>query len=243
LPLGAPIVKTSTESAEIIKYAANNYLALRIGFIDQIASLSEKAGADVQEIIEGIGLDNRIGKHYWYPGIGYGGYCFPKDVAALAVIFKKAGLKKNLFSLLDQINQERPGLYAQKLTNHVGKNKTAAVLGLTAKPGTTDMRGSQALYFIEALIKKGVRVRVFDPMGMEEARKILDRGVTFCSSAEEAAKGAGAIAILCEWPDFKSLDWAKIKKLMKGGLVFDAKRMFNKQKLVAWGFEYLGVGI
>ncbi len=242
LPLGAPIVKTSTESAEIIKYAANNYLALRIGFIDQIASLCEKAGADVQEVIEGIGLDNRIGKHYWYPGIGYGGYCFPKDVAALAVIFKKAGLEKNLFSLLDQINQKRPSFYAQKLITRLGQEKTVAVLGLTAKPGTTDMRGSQALYFIKALIKKGIRVRVFDPMGMEEAKKILT-GVTFCSSAEKTARGAGAIAILCEWPEFKKLDWLKIKKLMKGKLVFDAKRMFNKQKLVAWGFEYLGVGI
>lgn len=241
-PLGAPIINTSQESAEIIKYAANAYLALRIGFIDQIASLCEKTGADVNQVIKGLGFDPRIGSHYWYPGIGYGGYCFPKDVAALAAIFQKAGLKKNLFSLLDQINQKRPRLYAQKLVNRLGESKTVAVLGLTAKPGTADMRGSQAVHFIEVLVKKGIRVKVFDPMGIDEAKKILT-GASFCSSVEEAAGGADALAILCEWPEFKKLAWPKIKKNLKGRLVFDAKRMFAKKKLEALGFEYWGVGV
>lgn len=241
-PLKAPIVNTSRESAEIIKYAANAYLALRIGFIDQIASLCERTGADVTQVIRGLGLDPRIGKHYWYPGIGYGGYCFPKDVAALSAIFKEVGLEKNLFTLLDQVNQTRPGSYAQKLADHLGENKTVAVLGLTAKPGTTDMRGSQAIHFIEVLVKRGIRVKVFDPMGMREAKKILT-GVSFCSNLEEAVKGADALAILSEWPEFKKLSWPKIKKSLKGNLVFDAKRMFAKKKLESLGFEYWGVGI
>lgn len=242
LPLGAPIINTSRESAEIIKYAANSYLALRVGFIDQVALLCEKTGADVCQVIEGLGLDPRIGGHYWYPGIGYGGYCFPKDVAALAVTFKKTGLEKNLFSLLDQLNQERPALYAQKLADCLGENKTMAVLGLTAKPGTADMRGSQAVYFIEALVKKGIGVRVFDPMGIPEAKKILT-GVSFCSSVEEAVKKADALAILCEWPEFKKIDWLKIKKRMRGRFIFDAKRMFDKKKLSSLGLKYWGVGI
>ncbi|MDD3679809.1 MAG: UDP-glucose/GDP-mannose dehydrogenase family protein [Candidatus Shapirobacteria bacterium] len=241
-PLKAPIVKTSIASAEIIKYAANSYLALRIGFIDQVASLCEEVGADIKEVIKGISLDSRIGGHYWYPGVGYGGYCFPKDVAAFAATFKEAGLKDNLFSLLDQANQNRPKIYAQKIADKLSKPKTVAVLGLTAKPGTDDIRGSQAILFIKSLVNRGMRVKVYDPKGMMEAEKIL-QGVIFCQNQDEAITEADSLAILCEWPEFKKLDWNKIKKMMKGRLVFDAKRMFDKKKLTTLGFDYFGVGV
>jgi len=230
-PLGAPIVRVSVSSAELIKYTANAYLALRIGFIDQVANLCEAVGADIKDIIQGIGLDSRIGSHYWHPGIGYGGYCFPKDVQALAALFGEHGEEDNLFSKLDQYNRARPGKYVSKLAALLGglKGKTVGVLGLTAKPGTDDMRGSQAVPFIAALQDKGAEVRVFDPLGMANARKLLSR-VTFCGDLYEVAEGADALAVLCEWEDFAKPSWERVEKLMKGDLIFDA------------GFRYLGVG-
>ncbi|MEA2020598.1 MAG: UDP-glucose/GDP-mannose dehydrogenase family protein [Patescibacteria group bacterium] len=243
-PLGAPIVRTSVESAEIIKYAANAYLALRIGFIDQIANLCEEVGADVQDVIEGIGLDSRIGSHYWYPGIGYGGYCFPKDVAALGALFEQYVDDDNLFSKLDQYNRARPAKYVAKVTDALGglENKKVAVLGLTAKPGTDDMRGSQAVPFIEALKEGGAEVSVYDPMGMPEAKKVLSE-VNYAEDPYQAAAEADVIAVLCEWDEFEDLDWGKVCKKMNASLVFDAKRMFDPTELEDHGFEYLGVGV
>ena len=242
-PLKAPIVHTSVTSAEIIKYAANAYLALRIGFIDQIANLCEAVGAEVRDVAHGIGLDSRIGKHYWYPGIGYGGYCFPKDVAALGFLFEEYVGGDNLFSKLNQYNKARPEKYAEKIRNVLGSfdGKTVGVLGLTAKPGNDDMRGSQAVYFVQALQEGGALVKVFDPMGMENAKKLID-GVKFCSDPYEAVSEVGALCILCEWPEFGELDWKRVKDSMSGDVVFDAKRMFDPEKFTTLGFEYLGVG-
>ena len=242
-PLGAPIIKTSVPSAEIIKYTANAYLALRIGFIDQVANLCEAVGADIKDIIKGIGLDKRIGSHYWYPGIGYGGYCFPKDVSAFAALFEKYNERDNLFSKLDQLNRARPAHYVEKIKDILGdlSGKIVGVLGLTAKPGTDDMRGSQAVPFIEFLQKEGARVKAFDPLGMENAQKILSE-VEFCPDVYEAASDADALCILCEWEEFSDLNWKEIKSKMKGNLIFDAKGMFDPEKLSALGFRYLGVG-
>ncbi len=243
-PLDTNIIHTSVESAEIIKYAANAYLALRIGFIDQIANLCEEVGADVADIVEGIGSDTRIGDHYWYPGIGYGGYCFPKDVAALAALFENHVDEDNLFTKLDQYNRARPGKYIEKLANALGEvaGKKIAVLGVTAKPGTDDMRGSQAVPFIKALQEGGIDVSIYDPMGMPEAKKVLS-DVSYVEDPYQAITEADAVAILCEWDEFEDLDWEKVREKMNGNLVFDAKRMFDLAELEAHDFEYLGVGI
>ncbi len=243
-PLNSKIIHTSIESAEIIKYAANAYLALRIGFIDQIANLCEKVGADVKDVVEGIGADTRIGSHYWYPGIGYGGYCFPKDVAALAQLFEQHVAKDNLFSKLDQYNRERPAKYAKKLATALNnpKQKQIAILGLTAKPGTDDMRGSQAIPFINALQKQGAKIKAYDPMGMPEAKKLL-ANVFYAKNTYQAVKDCDAVAVLCEWNEFKNLDWSKVKKQMNSNIILDAKRIFDPQQLEELGFLYIGTGI
>ncbi len=243
-PLDTKIIHTSVESAEIIKYAANAYLALRIGFIDQIANLCEEVGADVADIVEGIGSDTRIGDHYWYPGIGYGGYCFPKDVAALAALFENYVDNDNLFTKLDHYNRARPGKYVEKLAYALGEvaGRKVAVLGLTAKPGTDDMRGSQAVPFIKSLQENGAEVSVYDPMGMPEAKKVLP-DVEYADDSYQAIAEADALAVLCEWEDFEDLDWEKVQEKMNGNLIFDAKRMFDREDLENSGFEYLGVGI
>lgn len=243
-PMKTKIIRTSIESAEIIKYAANSYLALRIGFIDQIALLAEEAKADILEIVEGIGSDKRIGSHYWYPGIGYGGYCFPKDVLALSSVFKNHGLADNLFAKLADLNRKRPELYVNKLEESLGglKGKSIGVLGLTAKPGTDDMRGSQAVYFIQLLTAEGAEVRAYDPLGMEKAKKILEN-VEFCQTPEKVAENASALCLLCEWEEFESLDWEKVKEMMDGDLVFDGKRMFDPNAIERAGLRYFGVGV
>ncbi len=243
LPLTENVIRTSPESAEIIKYASNAYLALRIGFIDQIASLAEQIGADINQIIKGISEDKRIGGHYWYPGIGYGGYCFPKDVATLSKIFDQAGLKDNLFTKLDQLNRQRPIYYAEQVGAKLNglRNKKIAVLGLTAKPGTGDMRGSQAIAFIKHLVAKGAKVSAYDPKGMEEAKEIMP-DINYAQSAYQAVKNSDAVAILCEWPEFKKLNWKKIKQKMNGRLIFDAKGLLEKDKLIKLGFNYFKVG-
>jgi len=243
-PIDTKIVFTSIPSAEIVKYAANSYLALRIGFIDQIASLAEKVKADVEEVIEGIGLDKRIGGHYWYPGLGYGGYCFPKDVKALSSAFEKQGMDDNLFAELDDLNKKRPAFYVDQLAEKLNgvNGKTISVLGLTAKPDTDDMRGSQAVYFIRELIEKGAEIKAYDPLGMDNAKKVLNN-VQFCDSAVEAVEEASAVCVLCEWKEFNNLDWKEIKKLMDGRLVFDAKRMFDVGGIKEAGLKYIGVGV
>ncbi len=242
-PLETKIIRMSPTSAEIVKYAANSYLALRIGFIDQIASLAEQVNADVKEVITGIGSDERIGNHYWYPGIGYGGYCFPKDVLALNSAFQKAGLKNNLFAKLARLNKNRPRLYVKQLEEKLGglKGKPIGVLGLTAKPETDDMRGSQAIVFINSLLEKGTKVKAYDPKGMENAREIFT-GVEFCNKPAEVAKDTTALCILCEWEEFATLDWQEVADLMAGKVVFDAKRMFEPAEIKQAGLDYMGVG-
>lgn len=243
-PLNCPIVVTSVRSAEIIKYSANAYLALRIGFIDQIANLCEKMGADVGDVIRGIGLDKRIGTHYWFPGLGYGGYCFPKDVKALVALFNKVGEKNNLFAKLDEINSRRYLRFVKKLEAVLGnlKGKKIGVLGLAAKPGTDDIRGSVPLDLIEALLKKGARVIAFDPMAQANAKLIASRKLQFGRNEYEVAKGAEAVVVATDWKQFKSLDFKKIKSLMKGKVFLDAKNLYDPKKIKSLGFSHLSTG-
>lgn len=242
--LKCPIVVTKVRSGEIIKLAANAYLSLRIGFIDQIANLCEKMGGDVHDVIYGIGLDRRIGSHYWWPGMGYGGYCFPKDVKALASLYVQYGEVNNLFSKLDELNEIRIQKFADRLEASLGtlKKKLIGVLGLASRPNTDDIRGSVPLNFITELIKRGAAVKTFDPMALENAKKIMGNKIDYVKNAYDATKDVDAICVLTEWKSFKNLDLKKIKKLMKGKVLLDSKNTFNPEKIKKLGFNYLSTG-
>lgn len=242
--LKCPVVITKVRSAEIIKLAANAYLSLRIGFIDQISDLCEKMGADVQDIIQGIGLDRRIGTHYWWPGMGYGGYCFPKDVKALAALYKASGQKNNLFSKLDELNEKRVERFALRISEKIGtlKGKQIGVLGLSSRPDTDDIRGSVPLNFIRILLRFGAKVKAYDPMAQENAKVIMGSDVEFLNNPYDVAKNADALCVVTEWKEFKKLDLKNIKKLMKGKVLLDSKDIYTPEKIKKLGFTYLSTG-
>ncbi|MGB9911253.1 MAG: UDP-glucose dehydrogenase family protein [Microgenomates group bacterium] len=239
----APILITKIESAELIKYAANSYLALRIVFINQIADLCEKCGADIEEVIKGMGMDKRIGLHYWYPGLGYGGSCFPKDVSALANFARKKRISRSLFAKIHSLNKERIPRTLKRVEDTFGsfKNKKIGVLGLACKQGTDDIRESPAIKVINLLLKKKAKVKAYDPLATENAKKVLEN-VEFSRDAYEVAKDVDGLLILTDWPEFGNLNFAKIKKIMKGSFIFDSRNILDKEKMEKLGFRYLGVG-
>lgn len=238
----APILVTKIASAELIKYAANSYLALRIVFANQIANLCEKAGADIQELIKGIGLDKRIGLHYWYPGLGYGGSCFPKDVSALAFYARQVREKGSVFEKMDELNKKRITMVFAKIEKNFSfAGKTVGVLGLACKKGTDDTRESPAIKIIKHLKRKKAKIRVYDPLAMENAKKLLTK-VVFCQEPYRVAQKVDALLILTDWSQFAKLDYGKIKKLMRGSFVFDSRNILNKKKLELLGFTYQGIG-
>lgn len=239
----APIFITKIAGAELIKYASNNYLALRIVFANQLADLCEKSEADIDEVIEGIGMDKRIGSHYWYPGLGYGGSCFPKDVAALAAYAREVGLKDSLFEEMDKLNTQRVSQVLKRVKKKFGtfNKKTIGVLGLACKRGTDDVRKSPAIKVVELLQKDKVRIKAYDPLAMENAAKVLT-GVDFCQDAYQVAEKADALFILNDPEAFARLDYKKIKKLMRGKFIFDSRNLLNKEEMEALGFDYIGVG-
>ena len=239
----APILATTVANAELIKYAANAYLALRIVFANQIANVCEKTGADVEEVIKGIGLDKRIGSHYWYPGLGYGGSCFPKDVAALASFAKKLGENVSLFEKMHQLNKKRIAKIFAKLEKKFGSfsGKTVAVFGLACKKGTDDVRESPAIKMIKIIKRRKVKIKTYDPLAIENAKRILT-GVDFYQDPYQAVEGADALMILTDWLEFGKLDYGKIKKIMRGKFIFDSRNLLDKKKLTSLGFNYQGVG-
>jgi len=239
----APVLLTSINSAELIKYAANSYLALRIVFANQIADLCEKSGADINEVIEGIGLDKRIGSHYWYPGLGYAGSCFPKDVAALAAYADKVGLKKSLFRKMHQLNNDRVEEILRDLEEKYGSfsEKTIGILGLACKQRTDDIRKSAAIKIIEILKAKKAKIKAYDPLAIENTRRILP-DIIYCQDPYGVAKDAEILLILTESPEFAKMDYTKVKQLMKGNLIFDSRNLLDKRKIEALGFIYKGVG-
>ncbi len=239
-----PIIFTARRTAEVIKYAANTFLATKITFINEISDLCEKVGADVQDVARAIGLDGRIGPKYLHAGPGYGGSCFPKDTLALVRTAEDAGAPLRIVETVVAVNQERKKAMAQKITAALGRapsGKTAAILGLTFKPNTDDMREAPSLDVIPALLEAGVAVRAFDPQGMEEAKKLLD-GVQWCENAYEAARGADVLAILTEWNEFRALDLERLKSLMKRPSMVDLRNIYNPQEMAAAGFEYRCLG-
>ena len=242
--LETPILFTALETAELIKYAANSFLATKISFINEIANLCEAVGADVQDVAKGIGLDGRIGRKFLHAGPGFGGSCFPKDCLALVKTAQTAGAPVSIIETVVAVNERRKSQMAERIIAACGGSvagKTVAVLGLTFKPNTDDMRDSASLTIIPALQAAGATVRAFDPEGMEEAKKQLD-GVAFCAGAYDAMSGADALVIITEWNEFRALDLARVKTLLAAPVVIDLRNIYKPEDMAAAGFTYYSIG-
>ncbi len=238
-----PMLVTDRRTSELVKYAANAFLAMKITFINEVADLCEKVGADVQQVARGIGLDKRIGAKFLHPGPGYGGSCFPKDTLALVRTAQDAGVPLRLVETTAAVNKVRKLAMAGKIAAAMGGDvagKTVAILGLTFKPNTDDMRDAPALDIVPALIAMGATIQAYDPEG-HEARQLLP-GVDFKDGAYAAATGADAVVLLTEWDQFRALDLDQIKALMRGNLVVDLRNVYRPEEMRARGFEYVSVG-
>lgn len=239
-----PILFTARRTSELIKYAANAFLALKITFINEIADLCERTGADVQQVARGIGLDNRIGSKFLNAGPGYGGSCFPKDTLALVKTAQDAESPLQLVEATVRVNDARKRAMAGKIIGALGGSvagKTVAVLGLTFKPNTDDMRDAPALDIIPALQAAGAAVRAFDPEGMEEAAKLLP-GVTFAKNPYEALEGADAVTLITEWDQFRALDLGRVRQALKAPVVVDLRNIYKPAEMRAKGFTYVSIG-
>jgi UDPglucose 6-dehydrogenase len=237
-----PILFTSRETSELIKYAANAFLATKITFINEMADLCEKVGADVQEVARGIGLDGRIGGKFLHAGPGFGGSCFPKDTLALLKTSQDANAPVRIVETVVSVNENRKSRMADKIVEAFGdvKGKTIAVLGLTFKPNTDDMRDAPSLVIVPKLQAKGARVRAYDPEGADEARKVLD--IETCRDAYEAIAGADGVVILTEWNEFRALDLDRVKGLLKHPLMVDLRNIYRPAQMAEAGFTYVSVG-
>jgi len=243
-PIDGNHVLTNIETAEMIKYAANAFLATKISFANAIAHMSELTNADGVKVLEGIGYDKRIGMQFLFPGAGYGGSCFPKDVKALIAIAKQYGYDFSLLKDVDKVNQEAKLdiiTKTKKLLNNDVKGKTIGVLGLSFKPDTDDMRDASSITVINGLQKDGAVIKAYDPVAMKAAEKRLS-GVKFCEDSYEVAKDADILIIITEWNEFKKLDLEKIKKLMNTPIILDGRNIYNPQEVKKIGFVYQGVG-
>ena len=242
----APILFTSLESAELIKYAANSFLAMKISFINEMADLCERVGGDVHEVARGIGMDGRIGPKFLHAGPGYGGSCFPKDTLALMRIAQEAGASSRLVEATVQVNEARKASMAARIMSACGgsvRGKVIAAFGLTFKPETDDMRDAPSVPILHRLIENGALVRAFDPAGMEAARALLPgRGMTYCSDALDAARDADAILVLTEWNEFRALSPARLRGLMRGRTVIDLRNIYDPAAMQAAGLAYSSIG-
>ncbi|MFH1058304.1 MAG: UDP-glucose/GDP-mannose dehydrogenase family protein [Pseudomonadota bacterium] len=242
--LETPIVITNVETAEMIKYASNAFLATKISFINEMANICELVGADVNVVAKGMGLDNRIGPKFLHAGPGFGGSCFPKDTAAIARLAQDKGYRFAIVEAVMEVNRRQRGVMIAKVREALGNapaGKTVACLGLTFKPNTDDMRDAPSLVILPELIKDGVAVRAYDPAGMDEAKKYID-GLVYCANAYETAQEADCLVILTEWNQFRNLDWARMKQAMKGRVVVDMRNVYNPQRVREEGFAYYSVG-
>jgi UDPglucose 6-dehydrogenase len=241
----APIVFTAIETAELTKYAANAFLAMKVTFINEIADLCEKTGADVHDVARGIGLDGRIGRKFLHPGPGFGGSCFPKDTLALVRIAQEYGAPARLVETTVAVNDARKAAMAGRVLAACGgsvRGKTVAVLGLTFKPETDDMREAPSVPLIWRLAEDGATVRSFDPEGMDQARPLLPEGVTFCRDAPDAAKGADVLVIVTEWNEFRALAPERLAATMRGRIMVDLRNVYDPAAMRAAGFAYHGIG-
>jgi UDPglucose 6-dehydrogenase len=240
----SPVLNTSRRTAELTKYAANAFLATKITFINEIADLCEQVGANVQDVARGMGLDNRIGSKFLHAGPGYGGSCFPKDTLALIKTAQDHGTPSRIVEAVSAVNDQRKRAMARKVAQAFGgsvRDKTVAVLGLTFKPNTDDMRDAPSLALITALQDGGATIRAYDPEGIEQAKAVL-QDVTYAADAYDCAKGADAVVIVTEWDLFRALDFARLKSVMKAHILVDLRNIFRPEEVVAAGFTYVDVG-
>lgn len=244
------IIVMDVLSAEMTKYAANAMLALRISFMNEIADVCKKVGANINEVRKGIGSDSRIGYSFLYPGVGYGGSCFPKDVRALVATAKKAGTEPILLESIDAVNERQKKVLGQKMIQYFAtrggvKNKTVGIWGLSFKPDTDDMREAPSITLIEELLKQGAKLRLFDPVSMPNAKKILGDSpqITWCEDEFEAAAGADAVALLTEWKQFRLVDFQDLQTRMKGLAFFDGRNQYKPLDMKERGFDYIAIGV
>jgi UDPglucose 6-dehydrogenase len=241
---GHPILVMDHASAELTKYAANAMLATRISFMNEIANLCDKVGADVRQVRMGIGTDARIGPAFLYPGIGYGGSCFPKDVKALVRTAEDHGVDLDVVDAVERANAKQKAILLPRIEKRLGdlKGKVVGVWGLAFKPKTDDMREAPALTIIEGLLEKGATVKVYDPKAMAQAKHELGDRVTWCARGYEAVEGADALVLVTEWNEFREPDFQRIRSLMRTPAVFDGRNVFSPEPLRALGFHYEGIG-
>lgn len=240
-----PIVFTGLETAELIKYAANSFLAMKVTFINEMADLCEKVGADVHHVARGIGLDGRIGSKFLHPGPGFGGSCFPKDTLALVRIAQEAGAPSRLIEAVVAVNDARKagmGGRIRTLSDAQLRGKTVAVLGLTFKPETDDMRDAPSIPIVNRLIEDGAIVRTFDPAGMDQARPLLPAAVQYCKDALDAATGADMLVLVTEWNEFRAISPQRLAGIMRGRSIVDLRNVFDPTEFRRGGFEYHSIG-
>lgn len=241
---GNPIIFMDEKSAELTKYAANSFLATKITFMNEIANFCEKVGADVDMVRIGIGSDSRIGKRFLFPGIGYGGSCFPKDVSALAKSGKEVGFDFKIINAVMEVNEKQKLRLFEKVKAHYGdlKGKTFALWGLAFKPDTDDIREAPALYLIEELLKEGAKIRVFDPEAMSNVKKLFGDKIYFANDEYDSITDADALLIATEWSEFRTPDFDKIKSELKTAIIFDGRNLYDLSQMRKLGFEYYSIG-
>ncbi len=242
-PIKAEIVITDIKSAELIKHASNSFLAAKISFINSIANICERTGADIDKVSMGLGLDKRIGRAFLKSGIGYGGFCFPKDLDAFIHISDKLGYDFGILKAVRKVNEEQKQIFLKKIEKELWiiKDKTIGILGLAFKPNTDDMRFAPSIDIINSLVQSGASVRAYDPQAMEKAGAVL-KDVSFCKTLYETAKDCDALLILTEWNEFKAMELGCIKKLLKNPLIIDGRNMFDPVKMEKLGFKYVSIG-
>jgi len=240
----APIIVTSTKSAELIKHASNAFLAMKISFINAVASVCESVGANVNQVVHGIGTDTRIGPRFLNPGIGYGGSCFPKDVMAFRAVARESGYDFRLLDEVMRINEEQRQRFLRKIRSALWtlRGKNLGVLGLAFKGGTDDIRESPALFLVQSLLQEGSKITAYDPAAMERTQEAMTSGITFVNSPYEAAHEADALLILTEWEEFSNLDLNRLRHELRYPIVIDGRNLYDPDMMAAQGFTYYSVG-
>ncbi|MFH2013259.1 MAG: UDP-glucose/GDP-mannose dehydrogenase family protein [Pseudomonadota bacterium] len=242
---GNPILSMDIESAEMTKYAANAMLTTRISFMNELANLCEKVGADISNVRKGIGSDPRIGHSFLFPGVGYGGSCFPKDVKAIIRTAEENNYELSILKAVDLVNTNQREMLVQKILNHFGgnlKNRVIGIWGLSFKPNTDDTRESPSITIIKRLLELGAKIKAYDPAAMDEAKKELHDSIEYCNRSYDVLERADALVLITEWNEFREPDFKRILKLMNSPVIFDGRNIYNPRKLQDMGFIYYGVG-
>ena len=241
----APIISTDLESAELIKYASNAFLATKISFINEMSMICEKTGADIHAVARGMGLDNRIGRKFLHPGPGYGGSCFPKDTKALARIASENGISSRIVETVIEVNEIQKMRMIEKICHAIGENadtKKIAILGLTFKPETDDMRDAPSLTILPELIKRGIKINAHDPKGVEEAKKILPSSVEYFDDIYKSMEGADAVVLMTEWNVYRNMDMLIVKEKLNTPIFIDLRNVYEPKEMQDYGFDYFSVG-